>query len=269
MNKKSLGIKLRLPLHQVDPTQLAELKPKPAHGPATGCLLCGAELTYFETRSARRCELCGQEAMADATCLAGHYVCDTCHGASALDLIENVCRHAEGRDPLALAAKLMTSPSVHMHGPEHHYLVPAVLVATFCQASGRVAEKEKLLAEARRRAQAVLGGVCGFWGACGAGIGVGIFMSLVTGTTPVSEKTWAQANAATARALARIAEKGGPRCCKRDTYLALQEAVAVTREVLGVELESREIVCEFMHRNRECLHTRCAFFPRRAKTDAR
>ena len=41
----------------------------------------------------------------------------------------------------------------------------------------------------------------------------------------------------TARALEAIGEIGGPRCCKRDTFTAVGEAVRMTAEELGVEME--------------------------------
>ena len=38
----------------------------------------------------------------------------------------------------------------------------------------------------------------------------------------------------TGRALTAIGENGGPRCCKRDSYLAIFEAVKFTAEKLSV-----------------------------------
>jgi hypothetical protein len=228
---------------------------------ASGCLLCGAPLEYLTRAEPRSCALCGATRDADAACKAGHYVCDGCHQLGALDLIEQACVHATGNDPLRLAVDLMKSPKVHMHGPEHHFLVPAVLLSAFLNASGRGAEKEKLIGEAKRRAEAVKGGFCGFWGACGAAIGVGIFTSLVQGANPLSRAEWRSANAATARALAQIALRGGPRCCKRDTYLALRSAAESVRESLGVALElPAQVRCEFSARNQECLRAECPFF---------
>ena len=227
----------------------------------SGCILCGAPLAYVTKAEPRICALCGATGDADAACKAGHYVCDRCHQLGAPELIEQVCVRAAGTDPLRLAVELMRSPRIHMHGPEHHFLVPAVLLAAFLNASGRGAEKEKLIGEARRRAQAVKGGFCGFWGACGAAIGVGIFASLVQDASPLSKAEWRVANAATARALARIAERGGPRCCKRDTFLALSSAADSARESLGVLLAlPATIHCEFSAMNEECLNDECPFF---------
>ncbi|HEY3445695.1 MAG TPA: DUF5714 domain-containing protein [Myxococcales bacterium] len=228
----------------------------------SGCLICGSALAYSQERSARTCALCGQPASSDAACTAGHFVCDGCHKKGALDVIESVCRASAETNPVALANQLMRSPTFHMHGPEHHFLVPAVLLTSFCNAAGRTAEKEKMLQEARRRSDAVLGGFCGFWGACGAAVGVGIFFSVATGATPLSTKEWRLSNEATARVLTEVARLGGPRCCKRDTFVSLEGAAKLAGEALGVSLApAGKIVCRFSAQNRECLKQACPFFP--------
>lgn len=228
----------------------------------TGCLLCGAPLEYLERASRLRCVLCGKEREGNVECAEGHYVCDRCHALGARRIIEEVCRETPRIDPIGLAVSLMRLPSVHMHGPEHHFLVPAVLLATYLNAAGRSAQKEAPVKEARSRSEAVPGGVCGNWGACGAAIGVGTFVSLATGATPLSTDAWRLANGATARVLARIAASGGPRCCKRDTFHALLEAIDIVRDALGVELPIEgPVVCDFHSGNRECLGAQCPFSP--------
>ena len=65
------------------------------------------------------------------------------------------------------------------------------------------------------------------------------------------------------RILARLANLGGPRCCKRTGFVALQEAAAYTAELRGIEMEMPErITCRYFHRNRECLRAGCPFFGR-------
>ena len=231
---------------------------------ASGCLICGAALRYLERAEPHRCALCDAQADADATCEAGHFVCDRCHALGAVELIEAVCKVAQGDDPLGNAMGLMGRPQVHLHGHEHHFLVPAALLCAACNASGRADEKARLLAEARRRAEAVKGGFCGFWGACGAAVGVGIFVSLLTGATPLSTSQWRLSNLATARALERIALSGGPRCCKRDSFIAIDSAVGFAAQSLGVRLAQGKASCRFSEANRECLREGCAFFTARS-----
>ena len=227
----------------------------------SGCLLCGGELRYAATASTRTCALCGAAAVSEVACAAGHYVCDACHGASAMDLIERACAASGARDPFEIAIALMRSPAVKMHGPEHHFLVPAVLLTAYDNATGRPELKAGHLAEARRRAERVPGGYCGSHGTCGAAVGTGIFLSVLTGATPLSTFEWRQCNRLTALCLLRIADAGGPRCCKRDTFLALRTAVEEIAAARGVRLPAPEAVrCEFLALNAQCLAEACPFF---------
>ncbi len=228
--------------------------------PQTGCVVCGGPLEYLTAAEAMTCRGCGGTFRSDTRCLAGHFVCDRCHAADAAEVIERHCRETSSTDPVAIAVELMRHPALKMHGPEHHALVPAALVAAWCNARGEQAGKAEKVAEARRRAEPVLGGFCGRQGACGAAIGVGIFASVVTGATPLATETWGLANRATARALELVGRVGGPRCCKRVTWLALLAAAKFARDELGVDLEARGPVCEWSGRNRECIERRCPFY---------
>jgi len=228
----------------------------------SGCLTCGAPLEYLRAAERVRCILCGTEGESAARCAAGHFVCDACHSGSAKDVIERACLAAEGDDPLAIARALMRHPKLKLHGPEHHFLVPAALLAARANATGRRGDLPRLLAEARRRSDPVGGGFCGFQGACGAAIGAGIYVSLATGATPLAGEPWALANGATARALDVLARVGGPRCCKRTTGLVLLAAARTSREKLGVRLSTSAAPCEFSDANAECIEARCPFYPR-------
>ncbi len=233
-----------------------------------GCIVCGAELEYLAAPEAVRCAFCGAASESPVRCRETHFVCDACHAAPASDAIERGCLASDSTDPIALATSLMRHPSVKLHGPEHHFLVPAALLTALCNARGQASAKPRLLAEARRRAGAVAGGFCGFQGACGAGVGVGIFVSLATGATPLTRESWGLANAATGQALTVIGSLGGPRCCKRTSWLALLGGIRFARQELGVRLEGRGPACEWSEVNAECLERACPFHPGRRSQPA-
>lgn len=115
------------------------------------------------------------------------------------------------------------------------------------------------------RGSSVPGGACGFWGACGAGISTGMFISIVTGSTPLGEDNFGLSHKMTARALEAIGEIGGPRCCKRDSYLSILQAVDFVRENLGVHMEQPKIRCSYSGRNNQCIGKRCPFCGRKKK----
>ena len=227
----------------------------------TGCLICGLAIVYSEEARDLACAICGEVVSTTAACEAGHFVCDRCHGLEAVDLIEQFCITTELDDPIAIACILMRNPAVRMHGPEHHFLVPASLIAAYCNHRGEPGRKGELLARARDRASRVPGGFCGTHGTCGAAIGTGIFVSLITGSTPLKKQEWSLSNQMTARSLMAIARHGGPRCCKRNSWLAIRTAVTFLEERFSVSLPVKGAVrCGFSDINRECLLKECPFY---------
>ena len=228
----------------------------------SGCLICGAELVYLPVNEMQTCYYCGRSFESNARCAQGHFVCDLCHSADGSDLIEQYCNQTSETDPVEMAITLMHHPSISMHGPEHHFLVPAVLLAATDHLYG-VENLPVKLKQARKRAEGVRGGSCGTCGNCGAAVGTGIYISLLTGATPISKREWQLSNRMTAESLLTIAEHGGPRCCKRNTYLALQTAQRFARQ-FGVEFpEHGPIRCTFSDMNKECLKEECPFYPDR------
>ncbi len=228
--------------------------------PLSGCVVCGAELVYLPAAEPLRCVHCGGAFESAARCPAGHYVCDVCHSGSAKDVIASACAGTDATDPVELALGLMRHPSVKLHGPEHHFMVPAVLLATYANATGAPERRAAWVAEARRRSEPVLGGFCGLQGACGAAIGTGIFVAIATGSTPLDGPRRGLANRMTARALDVVSRTGGARCCKRDSLLSILAAARFAGQHLGVALPARGVACEFSERNAQCLEEGCPFY---------
>ncbi len=226
-----------------------------------GCIWCGKELVYAEADERLTCIFCGKISESNVQCPDGHFVCDKCHSASAVDVIEKYCNQTTLTDPGRIARHLMHHPRMHMHGPEHHFLVPAALLAAWYNHQGETDHKPLKIHIARKRAEAVLGGFCGSHGNCGAGVGAGIFISLITGNSPLAEKEWQLSNRMTAEALIAISDSGGPRCCKRDSYISIGRAVKYLEDHFDVSLPLETINCSFSDRNRQCKLVDCAFYP--------
>jgi hypothetical protein len=177
-----------------------------------------------------------------------------------MPVIYYYCSNTNKRNPYAIADELMQNPAIHMHGPEHHVLVGSALLAAYHNCGGKINLPEAL-GIMRQRGSQVPGGICGLWGNCGAGVSAGIFMSIITGNTPLSVAGWRLSNLLTSECLKNIAESGGPRCCKRDGFLALQTAVAFVAEHCEIQMELPDkLECHFSKRNKECLKERCQFF---------
>lgn len=186
-------------------------------------------------------------------------------------VVTEACLHAYRTeatiDPILLSVEIMKQPEFPMHAPIHHQLVPAVLLTAARKVQGRPIEMlERDLSLARERAACVPGGACGNMGACGACVGVGIAISLLTDASPLSTTGWVYANRGTAHALDAIAEVGGPRCCKRTTWLSTMRARELFESILNHPLKwTDKVVCEFHDRNRECLREACPFYPSELK----
>ena len=162
-------------------------------------------------------------------------------------------------NPVEILERMMSLPMCHMHGPEHHIMVGAALITAYCNVGGEV-DIEKALSEMVRRGKQVPGGVCGNCGACGAGISTGMFVSIVTNSSPLATKAWGLSNLMTSRALEQIAMNGGPRCCKRDSYLAVLTAIDFAAEHLGVQMKKPEhIYCSRSAMNNQCRGSECPF----------
>ena len=92
-----------------------------------------------------------------------------------------------------------------------------------------------------------------------------MFLSIVTGSTPLEKDNFGLSHKMTAKALEAIGEIGGPRCCKRDSYLSILQAVDLVRENLGISMEQPRICCSYSGQNNQCIGNRCPFCKKKKK----
>ena len=225
------------------------------------CFFCEKEL--IELTLKQTCIYCKSEVECDFICPDHHFVCNSCKERNIWDVIDTFCLSSASRNPVDMAEVLMKFSEFKMHCPDHHYLVPAVLLASYSKAVRKKGKLKGWLKIARNRAEKVPGAFCGTHGSCGAAVGTGIFVSAVTKATPMSSIEWNLCNSIVGKSLLSMASYGGPRCCKRVTYLALQETGRFLRERLSVQLDIPETIeCKFFRRNEEqCLKEKCPFYP--------
>lgn len=227
------------------------------------CLICKAPLEYLKEDIEMECALCHKKEKSKTRCINGHYVCNECH-IQGTDSLIGMCLSETSGNPAVILNKMMSMPFCHMHGPEHHIMVGMALLTAYKNSGGDIDLKTSLI-EMNNRGRSVPGGACGFWGACGAGISAGMFVSIVTGSTPLENKSFGLSHKMTASALESIGEIGGPRCCKRDSYLSILQAVDFAREHLGVSMELPKIRCSYSAQNNQCIGKRCPFCKRKTK----
>jgi hypothetical protein len=225
------------------------------------CTICNSELIHHEKPEKIRCSICKNVFESYKKCINGHSICDTCNGLDTLDYIEEFCKNNTSTNPIELAESIMNSPKIMMHGPEHHFLVPAVLMTTYYNKIGKTDIISRKIEIARKRSKYIHGGFCGVYGACGAGIGTGIFLSIILNCTPFSKSAWRLCGLMTSKSLNEIAIDEGPRCCKRVTYHSLKTAINFLEEFFKEKLDYSEIKCSYYERNKECIGDLCKYHP--------
>jgi len=154
----------------------------------------------------------------------------------------------------------MSHPAIGMAGPEHHLLVPAVLLSVAKNAGYEIPLESKLHTAMKRAGRFGLGS-CASMGACGAAMGVAIATSLLTEadyTKPAERKS---VLTAAASALTALSDLPGGRCCKAAVYSSLSVGVDHLRRELGLEFAFQSVpICQFHKLNDECVGPDCPFF---------
>lgn len=182
------------------------------------------------------------------------------------DRLREICmetrRAEESMSVTRMLTRLMDLEGLPMHCPYHHFIVPAALLTQSAVFEKRdVSELSAWLDLAEERAKTVPAGFCGECGTCGSAVGIGMFLSIYTGATPKSVENWQQANEITGICLQKIAAYPGPRCCKRTSFLAVNEGVPYLNEKLGLEFTiETDPSCTYHNRNAECLEGECPFY---------
>jgi hypothetical protein len=197
---------------------------------------------------------------ANTTCEKGHYVCDQCHTEDAVAVIRHICLQTDETDVVRLFERIRSHPSIAMHGPEYHAMIPGILLCTYRNLGGDISDK--VIETGILRGKGVAGGFCGFMGICGAAVGVGVAFSLLLDANPVKPSQRSTVQGATQAVLAEIAGVKAARCCQRDGFIALTKAAELSQTLLPVTLKAEyRLVCRQMRLNKECLGKTCVLHP--------
>ncbi|MFV0395078.1 MAG: DUF5714 domain-containing protein [Coprobacillaceae bacterium] len=228
------------------------------------CPVCDEKRISFDNIDRKKCSICGLSFVPKEACNHGHYVCYSCEQNNIRQKIIDFCLISDIKNPLELTKQLMKIDNVPMHGPSHHLLIPTALLTSYANTKPDKINLKDSLDIANKRSKSVPGGACGNWGACGAGLGVGIYLSILNDTGPLSTDDWKDVGQLTSHCLNKISEQGGPRCCKRDGFIAITEAMKYSNRELDTNYQIDDISCEFFINNKQCKNIKCPFFPKRA-----
>ena len=91
---------------------------------------------------------------------------------------------------------------------------------------------------------------------------IGAALAIIDKTGPLStDDSWGSHMQYTSAALNDLSRIGGPRCCKRDAYTAMQVAVDYVNNRYPVQLSTHKIICDFYPQNAQCLGGKCPYHP--------
>lgn len=165
-----------------------------------------------------------------------------------------------------LLMEMMDHKDVPINYPYNHFIVPAAMLTVAAIQKGKDADElESMLVVAKERSKFVPPGACGNLGACGSGVGAGIFVSVFTDSNPLATETWQWTNEASGICLQALAKVPGPRCCKRTTFLSIKAIEEYVKEKLDVDFNlPEEIECKYHEKNPDCKLAECPFYRAKA-----
>jgi hypothetical protein len=170
--------------------------------------------------------------------------------------------------PTELVEEVMADPRCPAFGPIHHFIVGSVLLACWRNAEA-APNRDALLAadleEMLARSSSVPGATCARWGVCGAAASAGMAYAIVRGNAPLREEGWQEGQLMVSDLLAQIARSGKPRCCKRDSRVAITAAVPYFNVLGGPQMVASDALptCASFPQNSVCMGPDCPFHPRR------
>lgn len=180
------------------------------------------------------------------------------------NLIKKAVLKCDSKNPVDIARSVMDEEFVNMHGPEHHFLDGAAFIVAYYNAGGAI-NPDICLDELAKRTVKMPGAMCGYWGVCGSVAAVGAALAVIHGTGPLTTNEYYADNMKfTSSVIAKMAEIGGARCCKRNAFLSLSTGAQFVKEHYNIPMETAEIVCEYYPHNAQCLGNKCPYHPNKS-----
>lgn len=85
--------------------------------------------------------------------------------------------------------------------------------------------------------------------------------AVLAGNAPLRSEGWSEGQLMVSEVLSAIARAGSPRCCKRDSRIAVRTAVPWFNDYFGLRLKVGEQVpeCAVASLNKACLGSECPY----------
>lgn len=166
-------------------------------------------------------------------------------------------------NPIEILINVMRKDFVNIHGPEHHFLDGASFLAAYKNSGGSI-DLNKALDILEERSVKMPGAMCGYWGVCGSVTSIGASLSIIHNTGPLSNDNFYQDHMKySSLVMDKMAIIGGPRCCKRNAFISIINAVEFVKETYHIDMDASNVLCEFSDLNKQCIKEKCQFHKNR------
>lgn len=230
------------------------------------CAECGGPLEYRTEGRRLECGRCGRIEWGYVGCPAGHFLCDECHGRSALDAIETTLFGSASQDPFEIAEQAMALPGLPELGCHHAHIAAGALMAALKNAGHPGASDASVREVLRRTAAQARGGFCGLTGVCGVLPAIGACVSVLAGSKCGTDVEQRLTMEAVTRVSGALTELTGPSCCRAYVRAALETANAFLAEKMDVALAApaapSRVACDRADKHpHRCREDACPYYP--------
>lgn len=225
------------------------------------CLKCHGELHHYDKLVFVKCVECGVREKAQITCKEGHYYCNACASKKVINKLYELLATLEGVNPSDIGERLFVQCGVSGNSP--HPITTAAFLVAYKNLTHKITDEDVL--EGVSKAAQIPGGWCGYYGNCGAAVGLGVAFAVINKSTPMHDKERSIANLVTAEGLKIVAGQGGPRCCTGSVRGVLNEGIKLAEEYLDVKFPEKTIdmkKCWQSKYNDDCKKQKCVYYGR-------
>ncbi|OPX43921.1 hypothetical protein CLHUN_21640 [Ruminiclostridium hungatei] len=223
------------------------------------CSICNDEIIYKEDYFSAKCVNCGKKEESYIICSNGHYLCKECAAKEVMDKLYEILPLIDLKNPLDVAEKIIGKCGISGHTP--HPITAAAFLLAIKNTTNHITMDDVL--EGVSRSYEIPGGWCGYYGACGSAIALGVCFSVLLNATPTADKERSIANIVTARGLLEVADMGGPYCCVGSIRAVLEKGIELAKSNLGVVFPEKQInhkKCWAASFQPNCKKERCRFY---------
>jgi len=223
------------------------------------CSICKGRICYKGYTFNAKCEFCGEQEDAYIICENDHYLCMDCASKEVMDKLYAIITEIKYENPLDVAEAIIAKCGISGHTP--HPITTASLLIGIKNTTGKITYEQ--VVEGVERSYEIPGGWCGYYGACGAAIAIGVSFSVMLNATPSDDNERSLANLATSAALAGVAQLGGPCCCIGSIRISLERGIELIKEHLDIvfpEKQKRFSRCWACELQPTCRKERCKYY---------